>query len=226
MLRDRQVWIGPEGTPIEQSRFVPPPYPMVEELLADWELFVHDDDPIPPLVRCAMMHYQFETIHPFNDGNGRIGRLLIPLLLIERGVLSAPLLYLSAYFEAHRTEYHDQLFQVSMTGDWRPWLMFFLTGVAEQTRDAIERSRELRSLQEVYRRRLHEEHASASALRAADHLFIEPIVTRASVAGDLGLTVSAVRNIMDRLVLAHVVEPIPNTYPQLYVAREILEALQ
>lgn len=226
MLRDRQVWVGTERTPIEEARFVPPPPALVEDLLADWERFVHDDGPMPPLVRCALMHYQFETIHPFFDGNGRIGRLLIPLLLIERQALSAPLLYLSAYLEAHRLAYYDHLAQVSMTGDWRPWLQFFLTGVAEQTQDAIERSRRLRDLQETYRERLHEVKAAGSAFRVADQLFLKPILSRSEVAGDLGMSPAGARKVLDRLELAGVVQPIPNTYPQLYVADELLDILQ
>lgn len=223
--RDRQVWIGAEGTPIQEARFVPAPHHRVEDLLAEWERFANDDGPMPPLVRCALMHYQFETIHPFNDGNGRIGRLLIPLLLIERGVLSAPLLYLSAYFEAHRSAYYDHLYRVSTTGEWRPWLAFFLAGVNEQARDAIERSRRVRALQETYRLRLHETHQPASALRLSDHLFIQPVVRRTDVAAQLGMSVGGARTVLDRLEASGIVRAAPNTYPQLYVAHELLDLL-
>ena len=116
-LRDRQVYIAAPGVPIADARFVPPPHRIVPDLLSDWEQFVHDDAPMPPLVRCALMHDQFQTIHPFNDRNGRIGRLLIPLFLIERDVLATPLLYVSAYFERERSAYYDHLLQVSTTGD-------------------------------------------------------------------------------------------------------------
>lgn len=130
-LRSRQVWNAAPGTPVERARFVPPPAPALPDLLADWERFVHDQGPLPPLVRAALMHYQFEAIHPFIDGNGRIGRLLIPLLLAERGVLRTPLLYLSAYFERRRPEYYDQLLALSHSGDWTPRLRFFLLGVRD-----------------------------------------------------------------------------------------------
>ncbi|MEZ4553759.1 MAG: Fic family protein [Dehalococcoidia bacterium] len=224
-LRDRQVWIASPGTPIESARFVPPPPERVADLLTDWERFVNDDGPLPPLIRCALMHYQFETIHPFNDGNGRVGRLLIPLLLIELGVLSSPLLYLSAYFDAHRPEYYDHLYRVSTTGEWQPWLRFFLEGITEQARDAIQRSRHIRALQETYRQRLHEDHAPASALRLCDELFIRPVVRTSDVAGALDMTAAGARKVLDRLVRAGILSAEPDTYPQLYVAHELIEVL-
>lgn len=224
-LRDRQVWIAPPGTPIESARFVPPPAERVADLLTDWERFVNDDQPLPPLIRCALMHYQFETIHPFNDGNGRVGRLLIPLLLIELKVLSSPLLYLSAYFDAHRPEYYDHLYRVSTTGEWHPWLRFFLEGISEQSQDAIQRSRRIRALQETYRQRLHEDHAPASALRLCDELFVRPVLRRSDVAAVLDMTVAGARNVLDRLVGAGILRSEAGTYPQLYVAHELLEVL-
>jgi len=224
-LRDRQVWIAPAGTPIESARFVPPPAERVPDLLADWERFVNGEELMPPLVRCALMHYQFEAIHPFNDGNGRIGRLLIPLLLMELGVLSSPLLYLSAYFDAHRPEYYDHLYRVSTTGEWQPWLRFFLEGVAEQSRDAIERSRRIRALEEAYRQRLHDDHAPASALRLSEDLFIRPVMRRSDVAAALEMTVAGARNVLDRLVRLGILRAEPGTYPQLYVAHELIEVL-
>src|SRR5437764_6784489 len=125
-LRDTQVWIGAPGTPIEQARFVPPPPGSVPDLLADLERFGNEDVIIPPLVHCAMAHYQFEAIHPYVDGNGRVGRLLITLFLRTRGILPTPLLYLSAYFERNRQEYYDRLRAVSTAGDWETWIRFFL----------------------------------------------------------------------------------------------------
>src|SRR5581483_4915237 len=112
-LRQQQVWIVPEGARIEDARFTPPPAEMVPDLLKDWEIYVNSDDQVPPLIQCALMHYRFEAIHPFLDGNGRIGRLLIILFLCSKRVLSQPLLYLSAYFERNRTQYYDHLFGIS-----------------------------------------------------------------------------------------------------------------
>ena len=187
-LRDGQVWIGPPGSPIREARYVPPPAGLLRDLLLDWERFVNESDSLPALFRCAMMHYQFEAIHPYRDGNGRIGRLLITLFLCARGVLPKPLLYLSAYFERDRNAYYDQLFRVSATGDWETWIVYFLRGVAEQSRDAQARVRWLRDLQERMRRELFELRESANALRLLDEVFAKPIVSTGEAARLLGVT--------------------------------------
>ena len=223
-IRTTQVWIGAPA--IGDASFVPPPPDLLGGLLGDWETFVHDEAPLPPLVRCALMHYQFEAIHPFRDGNGRIGRLLIPLLLMERGVLRHPLLYLSAWFERHRQRYYDELYAVSATGDWTPWLRFFLEGVREQAADAMSRTRSIRDLQEDYRRRLLETGASANVLQLADALFTSPVITRPLVAAKLDVTYAGARLIVDRLVEAGVVQPWLDTRPRLFVARELLDLLE
>ena len=225
-LRDLQVWIGAERDAIEAASFVPPPPDYVADLMSEWEAFVHDDAAMPPLVRSALMHQHFETIHPFRDGNGRIGRLLITLLLIERGVLRSPLLYLSAYFEAHRQAYYDHLSRVSETGEWDPWLDFFLSGVIEQSHDAMQRTRALRTLQEEYRQRLLAASASANALQMADELFLSPIVTYRRVAEFRGVTDPGARIVVSKLVEAGILRPSPGTRPQLFAARELLDLLQ
>ena len=112
-IRNNQVWIGPGGTPIEEANYGPPPAPLIRDLLQDLEAFVNFDSKLPPLVQCALMHYQFEAIHPYIDGNGRIGRLLIVLFLCAKGILPQPFLYLSAYFEKDRETYYDKLFRMS-----------------------------------------------------------------------------------------------------------------
>ena len=145
-LRSSQVYIGAPGTPIEEATYVPPPAHLVRDLLLDWENFVNQDTLLPPLIQCALMHYQFEAIHPYIDGNGRLGRLLIVLFLCAKGVLTQPLLYLSAYFERDRAAYYDHLLRVSVTGDWQAWIGYFLDGVVEQARDALHRARRLRDL--------------------------------------------------------------------------------
>ena len=223
--RTRQVWIGAHGTPIEDARFVPPPHTRILELMADWERFVHDEGRMPPLVRCALMHYEFETIHPFIDGNGRIGRLLIPLFLIEREVLPTPLLYLSAYFERRRGEYYAHLQRVSATGEWQPWLQFFLAGMLEQARDAIERSRKLQSLREAYRQRLQTFRSPGTSLQLLDEFFMRPVMSRRQVAQALGITVQGVGASLGRLQEAGLVQPLEGSYPQLYVANELMEVL-
>ncbi|MPZ24270.1 MAG: Fic family protein, partial [Dehalococcoidia bacterium] len=138
-IRNDQVWIGRPGTPIEEARFVPAPPNYIADCLADWERFVNESPEIPPLICCAMMHYQFEAIHPYRDGNGRVGRLLIALFLKATGVLPTPLLYLSDFFERNRTTYYERLNDISSSGSWDDWFAFFLDGVVEQAGDAIAR---------------------------------------------------------------------------------------
>ena len=225
-LRQDQVWIGSEGTEIGDARFIPPPASLAPDLLADWERFLNTDLEMPPLVRCALMHYQFEAIHPYLDGNGRIGRLLIILFLCAEGVLPAPLLYLSAYFERNRDEYNGRLYQVSLTGQWESWLGFFLDGVWEQAHDAVLRSRRVRQLQEQYRDRLQQTRASGNTLRLLDELFASPIMTAPQVAQILKVTPAGARLVLERLKEAEIVEVLPETWPRFYVARELLAAIE
>ena len=224
-LRTDQVWIGSPGTPIEEARFIPPPPLYVLDQLGDLERFVNDEIQMPPLIQCALMHYQFEAIHPYLDGTGRIGRLLITLFLCERKVLSIPLLYLSAYFERDRDKYYDRLFKVSETGDWGSWLEYFLEGVAEQAVDALLRTRSVRELKENYRRLLQERRESSNALRLVDELFARPYMTTPIATRLLGVTYAGARGILERLALAGIVEEIPDRWPRLYVARKLLELI-
>jgi Fic family protein len=225
-LRSGPVWIGPSGTPIEDARYVPPPADQVRDLLEDWEHFVNDDSGLPPLVQCALMHYQFEAIHPYMDGNGRIGRLLITLFLCAKRILTQPLLYLSAYFERDRQRYYDELFRLSATGDWSAWLGYFLDGVAEQANDALVRSRRLRDLQERYRTLLHELRESGNALLLLDELFANPYMTARLAAYLLEITPAGARRILERLVDAGIVDEFRDNWPRLYVARELLGILE
>lgn len=225
-LRAEQVWVGSDGTAIEEARFIPPPADLVPDLLTDWERFLNEDLEMPPLVRSALMHHRFEAIHPYLDGNGRIGRLLIILQLHTEHVLPTPLLYLSAYFERNRQAYYDHLYNVSATGDWGPWLRFFLDGVAEQAHDAVLRSRRVRGLQERYRERLQEDRASGNTLRLMEALFINPIMTAPLAARLVGVTPAAARRILERLIRAGILDVLPNTWPRFYVARELLDAIE
>lgn len=149
-FRRVQNWIGRPGASVQEAVFVPPPATELPELLQDWEAFLHDRS-LPPLVQAALLHYQFEALHPFLDGNGRVGRLLIVLFLIERGVLPFPLLYLSAFFEATRDEYYRRLRGVSERGELESWLRYFLEGLAGQAEDARDRVRRITSLLETWR---------------------------------------------------------------------------
>ncbi|MBK8447951.1 MAG: Fic family protein [Micropruina sp.] len=141
-LRSSPVWVGPAGATPETATYVPPLPEHLPHLMTDWEYFVNDDGKrLPALIQAALMHYQFETIHPFLDGNGRVGRLLINLLLMERGRLPLPLLYLSSYFESNRQAYYDRLQAVRESADIDGWLVFFLTAVKSQADDAVLRAR-------------------------------------------------------------------------------------
>src|SRR3989449_8820686 len=138
-FRKTQNWIGPPGCTLENAIYVPPPPEVLVECLGAWEKFLHDHS-LPVLVQAALMHIQFEAIHPFLDGNGRVGRLLITLFLVERDVLPTPLLYLSAFFEATRGDYYDRLQSVHAKSEWEGWLEYFLNGVARQSEDALNRA--------------------------------------------------------------------------------------
>jgi Fic family protein len=225
-LRDAQVIVGRPGSTVRDAAYVPPPAHLVRDLLSDFEAFANAEIKIPPLVTCAMLHYQFETIHPYLDGNGRIGRLLIILYLCQKQVLPAPLLYLSAYFERNREEYYRQLNALHQTGDWDRWLTFFLTGVDEEARDAVRRSRTLLALHRAYRERLLRRRTSANALSLVEQLFATPYVTRGLVAEKLGVSHAGAKGIIERLCEAGVLERVPGYYPALFVARELVEVIQ
>ncbi len=198
-LRKSPVWIG--GATLDHAVFVPPPPDTMPDALRDLENFVHER-PMPLLAQVALVHYQFEAIHPFLDGNGRLGRILIPLLLVERGVLSEPLLYLSAYFEQNRREYYDLLLRTSQQGDLMPWLKFFLRGVRQQAQDAERRTHRLVQMQADLRGRLLEEGRPTSVLRLAEHLFARPLVTARMAARLIDSSVptanAAIRALIER----------------------------
>jgi Fic family protein len=174
-FRTQQNWIG--GESIRSAVFVPPPVPRMEKALADLETYLQAPHEAPPLLRLAFIHYQFEAIHPFVDGNGRTGRLLIVLLLVHWGLLPLPLLYLSAFFEKRRRDYFELLLAVSERGVWREWCRFFLEGVAEQAKDAIARAKQLQDLQLDWHIRLTRMRVSATLLILADTLFDIPFIT-------------------------------------------------
>lgn len=193
-LRRTPVWVGSPTDSPDTATYVPPLPSDLPTLLTDWEEFVNTPGDLPPLVRCALMHYQFETIHPFLDGNGRIGRLLINLMLMEEGRLGAPLLYLSGYLEGHRQEYYDRLQQVRESGRVQEWLQFFLTAVQRSSEDAVTRAGRLVALREGY---LEEATKTRSHLPAlVGLLFRNPYVTVARVQRITGLTNQGARNLI------------------------------
>ena len=223
-FRRSQNWIGPAGSSPDTAPYVPPPPDRLLGCLADWELFLHDRERFPELIQCALMHEQFEAIHPFLDGNGRVGRLLITLFLIERGRLSEPLLYLSSFIEAHRQEYYDTLQRVRTDGDWPGWLRFFLTGVEETAREAFGQARRLLDLYDRLRRDLRQK-PNATAL--LDELFVNPYVTVSRAARLLDVSYPTARTAVARLQKDGLLEEITGrSWGRLYLARPILEAIE
>ncbi len=226
-FRRSQNWIGPAGCTLNNAAYVPPPVAEMQEALGLLERFWHARSELPPLVRIALAHYQFEAIHPFLDGNGRIGRLLITMLLSTEGLLSQPLLYLSAFFEKNRPEYYRRLLAVSQRGEWNEWLLFFLRGVAEQSSDAVARARRLQALWQRYRETLQSARTSVLLLRLLDRLFADPAISVSQAAQELGVTPRAAQQNIDRLVGEGIVaEATGRQRNRVYVAVEILRLLE
>ena len=222
-LRKSQVWIG--GSTAENAVFTPPPPDGMQKSMDELERFLHDRS-LPLLVQLALAHYQFECIHPFLDGNGRVGRLMIPLLLIERGVLPQPLLYLSAFFERNRDEYYDHLLATSLHGDLLPWVSFFLKGVLEQTADAKERTLRLVELQKSMREELLAETNSKSVLQLLDHLFSAPVIDSKRAVALLGVTPpTALKAIAKLEEMGYLKEVTGQSRNRLYAAQNIMAAI-
>ncbi|MAT05544.1 MAG: cell filamentation protein Fic [Acidimicrobiaceae bacterium] len=224
LLRERPNWIS--GSDPATAEFVPPPHTELDAGLADWESFLAEDLLMPPLVRCALMHYQFETLHPFFDGNGRLGRLLIVLFLIHDGHLPAPLLYVSSYFERHKREYYDALQGVRQRGDVGAWLRYFLSAVTVQANDAIRRSDRLADLEEEFRQRLSGSKGRAHEL--IDNLLSSPYISTQQVVQHLGVTPQGADYILRQLRKAGIVREmrrVPGRSKR-WVAGEVMEILQ
>lgn len=200
-LRRSQNWIGPAGCTLATASFVPPPAAEVPQALGDLERFLHDDGALPPLVKIALAHVQFETIHPFLDGNGRVGRLLITFLLTECGVLHKPVLYLSHFFRAHRQAYYEHLQAVRERGAWEDWLAFFLRGVIEVAGEATDTARRIQLLREQHRAAITAGlgRAAGNGHRVLESLYDRPIVTVADVRALTGTTYAAANNLVARL---------------------------
>ena len=225
-FRDVQNCIRRPGQSIAESRYVPPPVTGMHWALDEFESFLRSPSDIPFLIQLALIHYQFEAIHPFEDGNGRTGRLLIALLLGERNYLSQPLLYLSAFLERNRNDYMDLLLRVSQRGDWLAWINFFLDGVAEQARDAVSRSRQLLTLWQNYREEMQEVRASALTLQLIDLLFATPAFTAPYAGQLLGVTPVSARRTIERLEASGILQEVTGQRRnRIYFAWEILDIL-
>lgn len=200
-LRRSQNWIGPSGAGLADATFIPPPPHLVPESLGQLEGFLHAEDDLPLLVRIGLAHAQFETIHPFLDGNGRVGRLLITFLLTERGALHQPVLYLSHYFKRHRQEYYDRLQRVRTAGDWEGWLGFFLQGVIEVSGEAAATARNILLLREQHRTAITDQlgRAAGNGHLVLESLYRRPIVSVHDVQAITGTSFAAANNLVARL---------------------------
>ncbi len=201
-LRTSQNWIGPAGCTLNEASFVPPPPEVVPEVLSDLERFLHGDDNLPTLIKIGMAHAQFETIHPFLDGNGRVGRLLVTFLLCNSGVLHKPVLYLSHYFKRHRQAYYDRLQAIRDSGDWEGWIIFFLQGIVEVSRQATETARRILRMREAHRNAITEKlgYAAGNGHRVLETLYQRPILSVKEVEGITGTTYAAANQLVKRLV--------------------------
>ncbi len=223
-FRETQVHIGPRGLGISDARYVPPPPYQIDPLFENLAEYIQQSaDRLPLLIRLAIVHYQFEAIHPFLDGNGRIGRLLITLMLCAEKRLAAPTLYLSAYFERRREQYNDLMLEVSRDGQWEPWILFFLRGIAIQARDAVQRMKQLQDLRTDYKARLAAARATVATHTLVDELFKLPVMTNTIGAKVLDFSWQSARDTVRKLEEAKIITLIDGSAKQkVYVAQDII----
>ncbi len=232
--RDVPVCIGDEHRGIAHARFVPPPPGAVEDCMRDWERFVNPDaigvtsrERWSDLVELALAHYQFETIHPFSDGNGRLGRALVTLTPVKKGWLRHPVCNLSEWVHAHRQAYYDGLLRVSTHADWEHWVRFFCTALSEQARTDIRRAERLGALYDAYERRIKDGAGSVRLLRLIDHLFDRHAVTITEAARLLDITYPPAKRHVENLVGMGVLRLLTETkYGKVYLAEDIIRAIQ
>lgn len=225
-LRTGQVWIAGKGRTIEEARFIPPPSTSVSGLLDDLATFMNTESQIPALLRLALVHYQFETIHPFSDGNGRIGRLLIPLLMVRWGVMSQPALYVSDFFNVNRNLYVDSLWRVSRDGAWQDWFDLFILALHSQAADAVRRGGALLNLLSLYRERYQRGRTSAAMLSVIDRLFESPATTIPSIERALNVTYPTASKWVEAFVADGVLQEATNRpRNRVFIATEIYDIL-
>ena len=223
-FRDRQNYIGARpSTKIQDATYIPPPVKDMRRCMNDLENFINGHCQLPPLVREALIHYQFEAIHPFHDGNGRIGRLLFSLGLCAENIVQYPLLYLSEYIEKRKSEYYDLLFGISAESAWLPWIEFFLRAIIEQSRDAKSRAYQLHDLMQEYRNRLVQMRAPASTLKVLERLFYIPAISSVqatrTIGGQSKTGLAAIRRLEEAGILIEV--PTNRQRNKLYLAEGI-----
>src|SRR5882724_3243945 len=224
-FRKTQNWIGKPGSTIATASYVPPPPGEVEPCLATWEKFLHEST-LPPLVTIALAHYQFEAVHPFLDGNGRVGRLLITLFLIERQILPAPLLYLSAFFEASRRDYYDGLRGVSERGAWQDWIEYFLLGVARMSEDAVNRAGRINAKLGEWQKSVAGE-STKTPMRVVELLAVNPFITAKGSVEKLGIAFTTAQRAIERLERLGIVQQAGTAKrDRVYCAKALLEILE
>jgi Fic family protein len=227
-IRRSQNWIGRPGATLENARYVPPPMDEMMNCLAALEKYLHQDSDLPALIRIGLIHYQFETIHPFLDGNGRIGRLIITLLLSTWQILTQPLLYLSIFIEKNKTEYYDRLLAVSLKGQWNEWLLFFLEGVHEQAEDAVVKISALQTVRGKYQQQFSNDRNREKLVAVVDYLISTPIssITQAQENTNLG-SYTMIQRYFDKLLHYGVIEEMTGgRRNRIFQAREILRILE
>lgn len=226
-FKDQQNFIGGRGRRIKDARFIPPPPRETEDAMADLERYINrpDGSRASALVDTALIHYQFETIHPFGDGNGRVGRILIPIYLLSIGVLHAPLLFISPAIDGRKDEYVDRMLDVSKRGDWANWFCFFLDVVARSARSATSTIDRLEALRRDFQDRIARSGGSARFGVVADSLFVSPVVTIPKVAELMGVTYPAAQNAVKRLTEQEILVPIEGRgQPRRFISWAVIDA--
>ena len=225
-MRTLQNWIGSPGCTLMDATYVPPPVPEMKQCFSDLERYIHSNAKEPALIQCALVHYQFEAIHPFLDGNGRIGRLLITFMLLKKKLLSQPLLYLSDFFERHRNEYYELLLNVSQKGDWKAWITFFLNGVRQQSEDALLTIQELLDLQNQYKVLAIGQRIPKVVNRLIDYVFASPIISISALSKAWEIPFPTVQRGVNYLIKKNILREVTGgSRNRLFVADEIFNII-
>ena len=224
--KNQQNFIGGTNRLIENARFVPPPPAETEEAMAQLEKYINREDAggTPTIIDAALIHYQFETIHPFADGNGRVGRILIPIYLMEAGVLARPMLYLSPAVEGRKDEYVDLMLEVSRDGNWTPWIKFFLEMVTQSCNAAFRTFAELDALRQEFHQKIAKTRGSAKLTVISNELFITPVLSIPQAAEKLGVSYPAAKALIERLVELGILSELENTSnPKYYICWQVAD---
>lgn len=224
--KNQQNFIGGRNRKVEDARFVPPPPAETEAAMAALERYLNRDENtgIPPIIDAALFHYQFETIHPFADGNGRVGRILIPVYLMEKGILENPLLYLSPAVEGRKDDYVDLMLDVSRSGNWTEWIAFFLEMVINACSSASATLTSLETMRQNFRNAVAEAGRSARLLTLIDELFVSPVISIPMAAETLSITYPAAKNAIERLLAADILDELDGqSHPKLFISWPIVD---